>query len=70
MQRCCRSDCSNFSTNLPCFLLKGPLKHDLLDIYLIMFFRAGNSGNTSAKRVIFFCKRFKFNIDFANAEKN
>ena len=45
------------------------MKHDYLDIYLIMFFRAGKSANTSAMRVIVFGKCLKFNIDIKNAKK-
>ena len=45
------------------------MKHDYLDIYLIMSFRAGKSANTSAMRVIVFGKRLKFKIDIKNAKK-
>ena len=35
-----------------------------------MFFGAGNSGNTSAMKVMLFGKCLKFNIDFENGAKN
>ena len=46
------------------FFLKGPLKRDFTDIYLITFFRDGYLGNTSAMSVIFFLKMFKIQCRF------
>ena len=54
MYRCSSWDCNSVSTHLPCSLSKSLLKHSFLDIYLAMFFGAGNSGNTSAMNVICF----------------
>ena len=36
-----------------CCLFKGPLKHNFLDIYLIMFLGASISGDTSAMMLAF-----------------
>ena len=36
-QRCCHPDCSCVLTRWPCCLLKGTLKEDFLDVYLITF---------------------------------
>ena len=49
---------------LPCYLLKGPLKMDFLDIYLTMFFGENKFKNTSAMRVIFLLKKFKTESKF------
>ena len=68
LQRCCHSDWNIVSTDLPCSLSKGPLKHGFLDIYLTVFFGDGISGITSAVRVFFFDKCLKFNTDFKNAK--
>ena len=58
---------------LQCFdpfaMLKGPLKHDLVDVYLIMFLGAGHSGNTSAMRVIPIWKMFKISNRFPKCKK-
>ena len=48
-----------FETRLPCFLSKGTLKRDFLDIYLTTFFGVRNFENKSAMRVIFFLKMFQ-----------
>ena len=50
-------------------LVKGPLKRDFLDIYLIMLFGVCQFKNTSAMRIIFFWKCSKLNLDFENAQK-
>ena len=42
------------SAPLPCYLLKGPLKRDFLDIYVTMSFGVCNFKNASPMRVIFF----------------
>ena len=52
---------------LPCYLSKGPIKRDFLDIYLTTFFGVCKFKNTSDMRVILF---LKFNLNFENARKN
>ena len=54
----------------PMFFLKKPLKQHVTDIFLLTFFGDGNLGTTSAMRVIFFLKMWKFNVHFKNAAKN
>ena len=44
---------------LPCYLLKGPLKGDFLDIYLTTSFGVPEFKNTSAMKVILILKMFK-----------
>ena len=44
---------------LPCWLLKGPLKRDFSDIFIITFLGVRSFKNTSAMRIIFFLKMFK-----------
>ena len=57
-------------TRLPCWMSKGPLKRDFLDIYRTTFFGVRNFENTSAMRVnVFFWKCSKHNLDCKNAEK-
>ena len=56
--------------HFPCRLLSGPLKGELLDIYLSASFGDGSFGKTEAGRVIFFSKSSKFNADWKIAEKN
>ena len=51
-------------------LLKGSLKGDFLEIFLTSPFRVRHMGNTSAIRVIFFLKYWKFNVGFTNAVIN
>ena len=63
-------DISTFWSHLPCFLWKGPLKRDFVDIYLTTFFGIINFGNTSAMRVIFFWNCWKLYLNFKNAEHN
>ena len=50
---------NSFSALLPCYLLKGPLKSDFLDIYLAMSFGVRKFKNTSAMVVILFLKIFR-----------
>ena len=57
------------SGRFPCRLSSGPLKRELLDIYLSASFGDGSFGNTEARRVIFFWKCLKFNADSKNAKK-
>ena len=53
-----------------CYLWRGPLKQDLLDICLTTYFGALIFGNTWIMRVIFFRKYSKFNVDSENPQKN
>ena len=55
---CCRSNFNNVWASLPCCFPKDPLKLDLLEIDLTMFFGVRNFGNTPAMRVIFFFQLF------------
>ena len=57
-------------SQLPCCLLKGPLKWDFLGIYLTTFLRVRSFGNTSAMRVIFFLKVFKIFFAFQKGRKS
>ena len=68
--RWCPWDGIRVSTLLPCCLLRCPLKRDFLDIYLITSFGVRNFGNEYAKRVIFFSKSSKFDVDFEIAQQN
>ena len=70
MAKCCRSDLNSPLARLPCYLLKGPLKQDFLDIYIETSFGIRQLKNTSAMRVILFLKMFKIEINLENAEKN
>ena len=58
----------NVSACLPCRLSRGPLKRELLDIYLSTSFVVGNFGNTKAMSVIFFWKCSKFHADWKKAQ--
>ena len=58
------------SGRFPCRVSSGPLKRELLDIYLSESFGDSSFGNTEARRVIFFWKCSKFNADSKNAEKH
>ena len=53
----------------PCYLLKGPLKWDFLDIYLTTFFGVHKFKNTSAMRVMFSLKMFKNESKFQKCKK-
>ena len=56
--------------HFPCRLLSGPLKRELLDIYLSVSFGDGSFGKTEARREMFFSKCSKFNADSKMAGKN
>ena len=58
------------SVRLPCYLWKGPLKRNFLDIYLTTFFGVRKFRNTSAITVIFFLKMFKIKSKFRKCKKN
>ena len=53
----------------PCYLWKGPLKENFLEIYLITFFGVHKLKNISAMRVIFFLKMFKIETKFRKWKK-
>ena len=60
---------NSVSPLLPCYLSKGPLKQDFLDIYLTTPFGCRNLKNESTMRVRFFLKMFKIKGKFRNAKK-
>ena len=66
----CGSDFNSVWSPLPSCLPKCRLKGEFLDSYLTTSFRVGNFGNTSAVRVIYFCKCSEFNLAFKNAAIN
>ena len=54
---------------LPCYLEKGPLKQDFLNVYLTTSLGVRQFKNTWAMRVIFFRKCSKLNLNLENAEE-
>ena len=56
---CCRSAVNSVSARLSCYVSKGFLKAEFLDIYIITFFGVCKFKNPSAMRVIFFLKMFR-----------
>ena len=66
---CCRLALIPVSVRFPCYLSKGPLKRDILDIYLTTFFGGCKIKNTSAMRVILLLEIFKIKFNFENAKK-
>ena len=66
---CCLSDFKSVLPRFPCYLLKGPLKGDFLDIYLNTFFGVPKLKNTSRMRVITFLKIFKTESKFGKCKK-
>ena len=58
-----------FQPRLPCYLSKGALKGDFLDIYLSMFFGVRKFKNTSSMRVILFLEMFKIESKFTKWKK-
>ena len=60
---------NSVSSRFQCYLLKGLLKQDFLDIYLTMFFAVRKFKNTSAMTVIFFPKIFKIESKFRKCKK-
>ena len=68
-QKLCDSDFGTVWSHLPCCLSKGPLKRDILDIYLKTFFRMRNFGNKSAMRVVFLLKLFQSLSTFLKCRK-
>ena len=65
----CLSDFKSVLARLPCYLLKGPLKGDFLDIYLNTFFGVPKWKNTSRMRVITFLKIFKIESNFGKYKR-
>ena len=66
----CRSNFNSVRSPLACFLSKGPLKGDFLEICLTTFFGVRNFENTSAMRSIFSLKLFKILSTFQKCRKN
>ena len=65
----CRSPLKISSAPLPCYLVKGPLERDTLDIELTTDFGVRKFKNPSAMKVIFFRKMFKIKSKFRKSEK-
>ena len=68
--RWCRSEFNSVSAHLPCYLWKGPLKQDFLDIYLTTFFGVRKFKNISDMSVMFFWKCSKLNVNLENTKRN
>ena len=62
-ERCFYFAFNSVSGRLTCYLSKGLLKRDFLDIDLTTFFKVRYFENTSAMRVIFSLKKFKFKTE-------
>ena len=60
---------TSVSARFPCYVLKGPLKRDILENFLSTFFRGRKFKNTSAMRVIVFLKMFKIESKFTKCKK-
>ena len=69
-ERFCNADFNSACVRVPCCLSKGPLKWDVLDIYLSTFSESVYSEIQKLWRSSFFPKCLKFNLDFKNAAKN
>ena len=67
---CCDVDFNSASTSLPCCLSKGPLKRDVLDIYLTKFSEAIISEIQNLWGSYFAPNLLKFNLNFKKAAKN
>ena len=65
-----KGDFNSVSARLPCWLWKGRLKQNFLDIYLTTSFGVRKFKNTSAMRGIFFQKIFKIESKFWKCNKN
>ena len=65
----CGKSWNSISARLPCYLLKGLLKRDFLDIYLTTFFGIRYFENTSAMRIIFFLKILRIETKFPKCKK-
>ena len=55
---------------LTCYLSKGRMRGEFLEIWLTTFFGVLDFGNTSAMRVTSFWECSQFNLHFKNVEKN
>ena len=64
-----RSDFNSILACLTCYLSKGPLKRDFLDIYLTTFFGARRFKTTSAMKAILFFKIFNIESRFPQCNK-
>ena len=60
---------NSVSARLLCFLSKGPLKQDFMDIYLTTFFRVRKFKNASVMRAIFYLKILKIEPKFGKIKK-
>ena len=60
---------TSVSARFPCYVLKGPLKRDILENFLSRFFGVRKFKNTSAMRVIVFLKIFKIESNFIKKKK-
>ena len=69
-ERFCNADFNSACVRVPCCLSKGPLKWDVLDIYLSTFSESVYSEIQKLWRSSFFPQCLKFNLDFKNAAKN
>ena len=67
---CCDVDFKSAWAGLPCCLSKNSLKRDILDIYLTTFSQSIISEIQNLRRLSFFPKYLKFNLNFKNAAKN
>ena len=67
---CCNADFKSACAQLPCCLLKGPLKQDFLDIYLTPFSESVISEIQNLQGSSLFPKYLKFNLDFKKAAQN
>ena len=63
------SDFNSVVARLPCYLSKGPLKHDLLHPYLTTFYGVRNFKNAAARRRFSFLKMFKNELKFTKCKK-
>ena len=69
-KRCCDVDFNSASKSLPYCLSKGPLKRDVLDIYLTKFSEAVISEIQNLWGSYFAPNLLKFNLNFKKAAKN
>ena len=69
-KRCSHPDCKSVWARLPCCLSKGPLKPNVLDIYLTRFMESVILEIHQLWGSSFSWKSIKFNIYFKNADKN
>ena len=68
--RCCDADFNSTWARLSCYLSKGPLKQDFLDIYLTTFSQSVIWETQKLWLSSFASKPSKFNLDFKNVPEN